>query len=395
MLGSELGSYKLVSLLGAGAMGEVYVGQHALLGRKCAVKVLLEEWSADQDVVARFINEARATSALAHPGIIRVFDFGTTPAGRAYMLMEFLEGQTLAARLEARGQLEVPRALAIGRQLAEALNVAHAQGVVHRDLKPENVFLVPDATAPFGERSKILDFGIAKMLNPTKDTPKTRTGSILGTPVYMSPEQCTGAPGIDHRADVYSLGCVLFHMLCGRPPFDFESVGQLLGAHLYSVPPAPSSLREGLPAGTDEVMARLLAKQPRDRYESMTEVMAAIDRLQGTPVQAGGTPSGQPSAPASTAPVRATPVRATPAPQAIGMDRTVLAEQPANAHATIVSAPPIHEPVEESPAQVSNNTYKTFIPQPERSKMSLGVIMAIAFGLTAIIAVVALVLLRR
>jgi eukaryotic-like serine/threonine-protein kinase len=277
MVGQEIGSYTLKTKIGEGGMGEVYVAEHKLLRRKAAVKLLLKEFAGDENIVKRFINEAKATSQIVHPGVVRIYDFGKTPEGSTYIVMEFLDGETLYARVRKEKRLPVPQAIAIVKQMAEALSVAHAQRVIHRDLKPENVFLVKEEGAPFGERVKILDFGIAKMLDPAAGGAHTKTGSILGTPVYMSPEQCQAKPNIDHRADEYALGCVFFHLLCGRPPFDQSGIGELLGAHVYTTPATPSSLVPEIPAAIDAVVLKLLKKQPDERYASMADLVTALD----------------------------------------------------------------------------------------------------------------------
>ncbi|HEX4459820.1 MAG TPA: serine/threonine-protein kinase, partial [Polyangia bacterium] len=253
MVGTQLGSYRVLSKLGEGGMGSVYVAEHLLLKRQVAVKVLLKELTSDASIKRRFMNEARATSHIVHPGIVRIWDFGAHTDGTTYILMELLEGETLRERIAKRGPFPLDRALALVRQLAEALGAAHAQRVVHRDLKPENIFLVADAVAPFGLQPKILDFGIAKILDPNFDAPQTRAGSIIGTPLYMSPEQCLATPGIDHRADLYALGGIFFLLLCGRPPFDKSNFGDLLAAHLHQPPPRPSSVVATLPPWIDEV----------------------------------------------------------------------------------------------------------------------------------------------
>src|SRR5262249_54629989 len=195
-------------------------------------------------------------------------DFGQHSDGTTYILMELLEGETLRDRIARRGRYELDRALALVRQLAEALGAAHAQMIVHRDLKPENIFLVADQAAPFGLQPKILDPGI--------DAPQTRAGTIIGTPTYMSPEQCLATPGIDHRADVYSLGCIFFLLLCGRPPFDKGNFGDLLAAHVHQPPPRPSSVVASLPNWIDEVVLRLLAKEREHRFQSTDEFLDAL-----------------------------------------------------------------------------------------------------------------------
>lgn len=219
----HIGQYKILRTLGAGGMGTVYLGEHRLLGRRAAIKTLLPALSSHREIVDRFFTEARAISAISDPGVVSIFDFGYHVDGTAFIVMEFLEGESLSARLERLGTLRLVDALRLARQLSSSLAAAHDRGIVHRDLKPGNVFLVRDPEVPGGERTKILDFGICKLGDP-ECTTTTQTGTMLGTPVYMSPEQCRGAGRVDHRSDIYSLGCVLFHMLAGRPPFDCESV---------------------------------------------------------------------------------------------------------------------------------------------------------------------------
>ncbi len=192
--------------------------------------------------MARFFNEARAVSAIQHPGIVELYDFGYMDDGSAYIVMELLRGETLASRIAGRGRLTEAEALAIVRGIAGALGAVHAKGIVHRDIKPENLFLVPDPEAAAGERVKVLDFGIAKLTDDPGALSQTSTHAMFGTPMYMSPEQCRGAGQVDHRADLYALGCVLFEMLAGVPPFVSEGAGEVIGAHLHVAPPALRTL---------------------------------------------------------------------------------------------------------------------------------------------------------
>ena len=272
-----IGQYRILRKIGAGGMGLVFLGEHTLLGRRAAIKTLLPAVSANPEIVERFFNEARATSAISDPGVIQIFDFGYHVDGTAYIVMELLEGEALSARIDRLGRLPLAEALRIAWQITGSLAVAHAHAIVHRDLKPDNIFLVSDAAAQGGERTKILDFGICKVGtgNPTL----TQSGTMVGTPDYMSPEQCRGAGDVDHRADIYAFGCLLFHMLTGRPPFLGDVSGELIVAHLEQDPPAPSRYVAELPLAVDALLLRCLAKSPDDRYQSMTELQRVLGEL--------------------------------------------------------------------------------------------------------------------
>lgn len=278
MIGETIGSYRIVQKLGEGGMGAVYVAQHALLGRKAAIKVLLPALSSQPEVVHRFFNEARAVTSISDPGVVQVFDFGHHRDGSAFIVMELLDGEPLATRLARCGRLSMIDALRVTRQVAVSLATVHAHGIVHRDLKPENVFLVRDPEIAHGERAKILDFGIAK-LSAEQSTSKTHAGALLGTPTYMSPEQCRGAGEVDYRSDLYSLGCMLFHLVVGQPPFVGAGLGEVIAAHLCEPAPSPSSRLPGLPPAFDALVLRCLAKAPGERFATMGELASAIDQL--------------------------------------------------------------------------------------------------------------------
>ncbi len=325
-----LGNYRLLGPLGAGGMGQVFLAEHLLLGRRAAVKVLHPELSCTGEALARFFNEARASAALHHPGLIDVYDYGRDDAGRAYIVMELLEGLSLRGLLERESKLAPRLALGVAQQIAEAMAVAHAHGIVHRDLKPENLFLVPDAQIPLGWRVKVLDFGIAKLFGDALTKPvATRTGNILGTPTYMAPEQCHGASHVDARADVYSLGCILFEMLGGQPPFPGEGVGEVIGAHLHQEPPAITSLAPELPDEFDAALAELLAKSPDARTPSMADVVRLLAWLPlpesddppevialawSDTLATGSTASGVAPLVRASTPARSTPKRSAPRP---------------------------------------------------------------------------------
>jgi eukaryotic-like serine/threonine-protein kinase len=275
--GTTVGQYRILRKIGEGGMGAVYLAEHSLIGRRAAIKSLLPSLSVQREIVDRFFNEARATTSIPDPGIVQVFDFGFHTDGTAFIVMEFLEGEPLDARIRRFTRLAVSDALRLTRQAAGSLAAAHARGIVHRDLKPENIFLVRDPEAQGGERPKILDFGIAKLGGDNPNQMKTRTGAMMGTPVYMSPEQCRGAGLVDHRSDIYALGCVLFHMLVGRPPFDAEGIGEIIAAHLREPAHAPSAVSPGIPPVVDELVLRCLAKAPDHRYQTMGELQQALE----------------------------------------------------------------------------------------------------------------------
>jgi len=278
VIGEQLGPYRILREIGRGGMGSVWLGEHVELGQRVAIKVLLPQVALDADQVQRFFNEARAAASVKHPGIVQVLDFGRTPAGAAYLAMELLEGETLRARLRARGALGADDAAMIARQVATTLGAAHEAGVVHRDLKPDNIMLVPDPEVASGERPKVLDFGIAKLAEDRWDASvATRTGSLLGTPHYMSPEQCRGTGEIDARADVYALGCILFELVCGRPPFVSQGLGEIVGMHQFVPAPSPRSVRADVPEWLEVVILRALAKDPARRYASMDDLARALE----------------------------------------------------------------------------------------------------------------------
>jgi serine/threonine protein kinase len=285
--GEQIGPYQVVRRLGAGGMGEVYLARHRHLNRDAAVKVLLAEISMNQTVVSRFFTEARATAQLRHPNIVEIFDCDVLPDGRAYIVMEYLRGESLRGTLDRLGKLcpDYGSILAITGLVADALQAAHENGIVHRDLKPDNTFLSIVPSQRDELTIKVLDFGIAKLLSGGDRTEgggtPTRTGSLIGTPLYMSPEQCRGIPTIDHRADIYSLGCMVFEMVVGQPPFISEAPGDILMAHIIQNAPRLSSFQADVPPEIDALVGRMLEKDPAARPQSMSEVVLAIESLLG------------------------------------------------------------------------------------------------------------------
>jgi tetratricopeptide (TPR) repeat protein/tRNA A-37 threonylcarbamoyl transferase component Bud32 len=257
VIGTTIKDFKLIERLGKGGWGEVWAAEQPIVKTRVAIKLLRSEVSGDQAHVQRFFNEARAVGGIAHAGIVKIFDVGYQ-GEQAFLIMELLAGESLTARIRRETRLPLDELLDIGRQIASVLAATHEAGVVHRDLKPDNVFLVPDAEV--GERVKILDFGIAKLATVNV----TGTGS-LGTPAYMAPEQWSSPATADHRADLYSLGCVLFEMCCGRPPFLATTPGEACTKHLTEPPIRARSLAPALPVQLDDLIDGLLAKRPDDR----------------------------------------------------------------------------------------------------------------------------------
>jgi len=258
-------------------MGEVWLAEQQSIGTRVAIKLLMEQISKDTEHVQRFFNEARAVSRIQHAGIVKIFDVGHH-AGRAYLIMEYLEGETLAARISRVGRLPLAEIADIGRQIASVLDATHNAGITHRDLKPDNIFLVPDRELPRGERVKVLDFGIAK-LTGTLAGASPRTIGTMGTPAYMAPEQWGDASQVDWRADLYSLGCVAFEMTCGRPPFIVTNIAEACAKHLHEPPPAASSIVPNVPKQLEQLLARLLRKDPATRPKSMSEVARAFELI--------------------------------------------------------------------------------------------------------------------
>jgi len=294
VLGTTIGNYKITAEIGQGGMGIVYLAEHPSLGRKAAVKVLHARLATEPNTVSRFFHEARASNAIRHPNIVEAYDYGTLPDGATYIIMEYLEGESLAARLTNVGRFPVRMALDFAQQAAGALAAAHAKGIVHRDLKPDNLFVTPDPRSPSSELIKVLDFGIAK-LAATVDSAfshKTHTGALMGTPLYMSPEQCLGVKEVDRRTDIYSLGCILYEMLCGTPPFVSEGFGALVNMHINQLPDPPAQRTPNISPSVESLVLKMLAKNVEERFQSMTDVREALlaEIARAPTYQPGNTP---------------------------------------------------------------------------------------------------------
>jgi eukaryotic-like serine/threonine-protein kinase len=280
LIGAVLGNYRIANLLSSGGMGSVYRAKHALLGRDVAIKFLRPDLTTSDELVQRFFNEAKAATAIQHPGIVEVYDFGYTEDGHAYYVMELLDGKPLSRAIAERGRFDEAQAVRIALGIASALESAHARGIVHRDLKPDNIFLVPTG---HDLRVKVLDFGIAKLANLDDARHRTRTGVLLGTPKYMAPEQAREAAKIDARADLYSLGCVIYEMLVGQPPFVADGAGEIIAMQLFTEPEAPATRATVSPALSELVM-RLLAKEAADRPQSAGVVRRLLGGRSSEPV---------------------------------------------------------------------------------------------------------------
>ena len=278
--GKQIGNYIAKSELGSGGMGVVYLCEHPLIRRRVAAKVLHEELAASEEIVRRLFAEAKAANEIHSEHIIEVLDFGRiTDEGRdlVYLLMEFLEGEALGTRLWRTG-LTIDESLHIVAQCCQALEASHKVGIVHRDLKPENIFLLDRRGDP--NFVKILDFGIAKVSgNPST---KTRTGVLLGTPAYMSPEQCRGSGSVDARADVYSLGIVLYELTTGDVPFNAEGYGQVLLAQMTEKPKLPTQINKDLPKVVEAIIMRALEKDAAQRFQTMAEFGEALAAAETT-----------------------------------------------------------------------------------------------------------------
>lgn len=273
LLGQILaGKYRIEERLSGGGMGTVYRGTHVLMDKTVAVKVLRPSLAADEKIVARFSREARAASRISHPHALSVTDFGEAENGVVFLVMEYLDGKTLKDIIRQEGPMSLPRATEILRQVGGALDAAHAEGVVHRDLKSDNIMLLSSSGTDY---AKVLDFGIAKIKEPegAYDPRLTAPELVIGTPQYMSPEQCSQSPDIDSRSDLYSLGVILYEMLVGHVPFTGASPTAIMLKHLQETPPSVLAERDDVPEAVGRVVARAMEKRPEDRYDTVGELV--------------------------------------------------------------------------------------------------------------------------
>ncbi len=291
------GRYLVQRKIGEGGMGVVFSVKHAVIERPLAIKVLKREVMRDSAVIQRFIQEAKAASRIGHPNIVDVTDFGKTPDGMTYSVMEYVDGTTLSKVIKTAAPLPAERAVRIGSQIARALAAAHAKGIVHRDLKPENVFLIDRDGRP--DFVKIVDFGIAKVQpvegSPDPNAPRlTRAGSVFGTPEYMAPEQASGRGDTDHRVDVYALGVILYEMLVGKVPHKGESMIRTIAMQMLDpiTPPSQVNPDLGVPLALEAIVMKALAKKRDERYASMADLLAALEAILPVLAAAAAEPPG-------------------------------------------------------------------------------------------------------
>lgn len=270
----QLGQYRLLKLIGSGGMGDVYLAEHRMMKRPCAIKLIRPGKATDPKALARFEREVRATAKLSHWNCVEVFDYGRTDDGTFYYVMEYLPGLNLSELVERHGPLPAARMVYLVSQACEALEEAHAHGLVHRDIKPGNLFAAK--RGGIYDVAKLLDFGLAKTALQPSEIELTQEGSITGSPLYMSPEQAMGDNEPDARSDIYSLGAVMYYLLTGRPPFPGDKPMKVILAHVNRKVEPPSQFASELPSDVEQIVLRCLAKDPQDRFQTAAELQDAL-----------------------------------------------------------------------------------------------------------------------
>jgi serine/threonine protein kinase len=364
LIGKTLaGKYRVDARLSVGGMGAVYRGTHILMDKTVAIKVLRPSLAADEKIVARFSREARAASRISHPNALSVTDFGEDEDGIVFLVMEYLSGRTLKQVIRDEGPLSLSRTVDIMRQVGDALAAAHAQNVAHRDLKSDNIMLL---TTAVGDYAKVLDFGIAKINEPEGefDTGLTAPNLVMGTPQYMSPEQCSQDGEIDARSDIYSFGVILYEMLVGHVPFTGESPTMVMMKHLQDPVPSVLDERKDLPPAIGRVIARAMAKLPVNRYQTINELIEDLTIAAGMTV------------------LKLDPIKQeTAAPVAEDLDEVTVVRPRVDTGPSPRRAPvtvPIGQPQPSIPARAGFNPVKVLIP----SVVALLVVFAVIFAFT-------------
>lgn len=275
----QLGQYRLKELLGAGGMGEVYLAEHMLLKRPCAVKLIRADKAGNQDSLSRFEREVRAAAGLTHWNTIAIYDYGRTPDGTFYYVMELLHGRSLQRIVDEFGPIPPGRVIHFLRQACHALREAHSAGLVHRDIKPANLFAA-ECGGVF-DVLKVLDFGLVKHIEPTEASVST-AGQVIGSPLYMSPEQAEGSEQLDARSDIYSIGATAYFLLTGQPPFPGTNAVQVMIAHARDTPPDLAVTAPETPANLRDIINRALQKSPADRFADADEILDALQECAAT-----------------------------------------------------------------------------------------------------------------
>ncbi|MBC7931313.1 MAG: protein kinase, partial [Rubrivivax sp.] len=403
LLGRVLdGKYEIVAQLGAGGMGAVYRARRVLIGDEVAVKVLHTKFVNDETLVERFRREARAAAQLQHPNVVTIHDYGEARGreGFAYIVMELVRGESLRDLLRREGKFDARRAVSLMRDVCAGVAAAHRRGIVHRDLKPDNVIVIPADEDSAQERVKVVDFGIAKLRDMAADNTLTAAGAMVGTPFYMSPEQCKGE-SLDARADVYSLGALLYEMLAGTPPFNAPTLTGIIIQHISHPPPRiPQDL--GVPPPLQAAIERALSKEPDSRQsdagELSREIQSALSEASTTVATGDAATTGRDAArptdpifPGSARPTHVTPTPTTPAAQTptahVAQHSSTNLESPRAAQQTYPQPPP----------------QQTYAPPPQhapplpprkrsRAPLVIGLLVLLLVGLGGL-AVVGLILL--